>query len=152
MATQLDIPDSQLPKFREIYTNMAQDILDRLASAQREWEDIQPILGQLGIKLGTEGKKTRSRSTEPLIAPIDLSLGYDKNWSWAKKAAYVITIKGKALSAKEIIDILETEFEPTIDRVKAGNSLPSTLSVESTRNNKFSRTNLNGEYIYDVIK
>jgi hypothetical protein len=152
MPVKIDIPDSQLPKMRELYTNMAKEILARMQGLNSEWQELQPILEQLGIDLRIEKpKKRKQEPREPLLHDADVVFGYSVDWGWAKKAAFVIQIKGKPLTAKGIIDILSNEYERNLDVITAGNSLPSTLSVQARKGN-FSRVLENGEYIYDLAK
>jgi hypothetical protein len=146
MPLKVDIPDSQIERAKEFYSSIADDVLGRLTTAYKEWQEIEPTLTQLGLKF--------SLPFATFQAPLSIATpplnGYDKKWSWSKKATYVLKKKGP-LTAKEIVDSLIAEYEPKLSRETALNSIPATLSVDA-RNGKFRReAKEDGEYVYSTI-
>jgi len=143
---KLDIPENQLAVLRDFYEGKAKPIWERLTASQKQWEEIEPMLKQLGISFSE-----KEAANVTAIAPMGNG-GYDKNWSWLRKAEFVLNGQGKNLSSLEIIDVLIENFEPTLEKQKAINSLPATLSVAAKHNKILRHKNENGEYVYEVKK
>ena len=121
-----DVADQVLAKLNEAKKN--------LDSVQNEWNALKPLLHQLGI-LESEAVKV---ALEPLLPRPELI--YDKRWSWAKKAEFVIRIAGRPLPARDIVNTVALKFEPEVSRSLIQNSIPATLSVAS-KNGKFIKIN-----------
>lgn len=141
MPLNLQIPDSQIPAARELYKGIAKEVWGRLQSVKREWDELLPILKQLGLELPPS-----LSATAPTMTILN---GYNTKWSWGKKAKYVI-LKNGPLTAKKIVEILVDQYETNLDTKHVGNNVPATLSVDA-RDGKFKRIEKNGEFVYDIV-
>jgi hypothetical protein len=152
MPLLLEIPESAVPAAKTSFTIAAKDTLARLNTAIKEWESMQPLLKQLDIYIGKPNFPLTAQSSF-LSAEDEADLyleKYDPNKTWVEKARYVIGRAGKPLTAKDIVEELVKKYEPRIDRVRALNSMPASLSV-AAREGRVKRDMLaNGEYEYMI--
>ncbi len=144
---KIDIPDNQIQVLREFYINKAKPIYEKYQASKKQWEEIEPMLVQLGIDKGTF-------STVPARPNVQaeenvLTDGYDSNWPWLKKSEFVLGRKDN-LTSLEIIDVLLREYEPSMEKTKAINSLPATLSMAAKNGRILRHKKDNGEYIYQL--
>jgi len=145
---KIDIPETQVQVLKEFYTNKAKPIWEKFQSFKKQWEEIEPILRQLGIS-----NEFANNPQEQTIFPEKIAekSGYDIKWSWLKKSEFVLGIKGN-LTSLEIIDIIISDFETTMEKKKAINSLPATLSVAAKEGKILRHKKENGEYVYELKK
>lgn len=146
MPLQLNIDDDeQIESLREFFSAKANELNLGIAKRQSELKKINSILAQLGLKGSKLQKNVKAEVTE-----ANPSGDYSSNWTWEQKAKFVLNKRGD-LTAKQIVEIISDEFEPEIDKIKALNSLPATISV-SAINGKLKRyKNANDEYVYAIL-
>jgi hypothetical protein len=172
MSIDLKISESHLPKLKEAYRGIYAEFMSRYIPIINEWNELYPILKQLGIldEMGTPKDKINSQPVaiqavlsgklnEMRDSKLDIfrgnkvplsTNGFQKNWTWAQKATYILEKAGRPMTSKEIAEVLVNEYEKDLNLPTAINSVPATLSV-AAREGKFTRRlNEKGEYEYDI--
>ena len=147
MAKHLEIDDEQEEFIKIAYSNKYDRLTADLMKVQDEINKITPMLIQLGLKAPKVSKPIRTE----MFGNDFLNEDYNPNLTWEQKALWIIN-KRPNCTAKQYVDILIEEFEPTLDKAKATNSLPPTISV-AANNNKLERSkNDNGDFVYSMPK
>lgn len=157
------IPDSELMYMRNMYQKRYEDYRNRLEILIEEGEQLKSIMKALGLEWHppfsneeinyNEIDDNRLRLIE---AAIDFHLKviggdtYSEKMSWLPKCRHVLNIVDIPLTTNEIIEVLIRYFEPTLDRQKAVNSIPATLSVAWKEGKIDRKQNENGEFVYYV--
>ena len=133
----IEIPHSAHEATKRVFKEVAKEVWDRLITAKKnladveaEWNGLKPALNKLGLNLSEEVQQYENFGHQFNVPVIE---NYNSSWSWAKKAEYILTKEGKALSAQAIIDRLIGKYEPKLNRNLAQNSLPATLSADAKR-------------------
>ena len=152
---KIELPDTQVEILRDFYTTKAKPIWDKFQAVKSQWDEMEPVLVQLGILESiTKSKKdavsVNTNKSETVIKNGNNG-GFDINWSWLNKAKFILK-EHTALTSLDIIDVLLKHYEPTLERKKAMNSLPATLSVAAKDNKIHRYQNENGEFVYELKK
>jgi hypothetical protein len=144
MPIQLEIDDEQVEILKEIYSTKASQLSASIAHLQAELQKINPMLIQLGLKTPKLNRSSvrQDTSTDYLNEP------YSDRFTWEQKAMFILSNFGE-MTAKQIIEKLISEYEPNMDKNRAMNSLPATMSVMA-KDEKIERRNENGEYVYSL--
>lgn len=145
---KLEVSEAQVAILRDFYEAKARPIWEKLNTIKKQWNEIEPMLIQLGI-LSNFTDETKKLPSE--LDSITIINPYEIKWSWLKKAEFILAGRGN-MTSLQIIDILIKRFEPTLDQQKAMNSLPATLSVAARDGKILRHKNENGEYVYEVKK
>ena len=61
MALKIDVPESMVESTRKLYREEAKAIIREKAAANKRWEDLKPILRQLGILSEYENGTTEAK-------------------------------------------------------------------------------------------
>lgn len=125
----LNIPESHVAPLKEAYTKIYSTYLEKKAALDHEWSEMEPILKTLGLI----SSATKTFSLKALEATINKG-DYSPSLSWLQKCKAILRIKGKAMTSNELIEAMVGEFETTMNKTSAINSLPATLSVAAKEN------------------
>jgi hypothetical protein len=156
MSVQLHIPDSQLPVVKKAMESAYQELKKRIEPLQKEMEDMEPLLIQLGIIPGKQEYKTSNHvpadfnSWLNIVLPPQPVNGYNRAWRWLQKIEYVLVQAKRAMTSIEIVEEL-SKIDPAESKVRLMNSVPATLSTAFKERKLTRATNERGEYIYDVV-
>lgn len=150
-----NIPESHRAALSVAYRTIYSDFLKRSQPILDEWNILYPTLVELGIIEPKNNQvlptQTGLKNAQDVQSSSDfIPSHYDPTAGWLRKSEYVLKAVGRPLTSLEIIDILIKNYEPTINRDRAINSIPATLSV-AAKDGKINRTkNQNGEYSYSL--
>lgn len=151
MPIKIEIPDSLLPSSKPLIISIATEAAKKLILAESEWVALKPVLKALNVDPNdildgltiADAKHSISGNGQK----VQTGLQYDKTWSWASKAKFVLQLKGP-LTASQIVDSIINEYEPDLTREKAQNSLPATLSMDAAKGRFKRKTNDKGQTVY----
>jgi hypothetical protein len=154
----IQVPGNYATKIREFYKT-------RLAEIENEAIEIRTLLKDLDNSNNSSthnGVTVAMAISQPnnfvVKAPElgDFPKTYNPKWANQKKAQFIIRTKGRALTSREIVDIIVDEYDPNIEGGKS-KFLASMSSVLSGNckdpDGIFTRTkNDIDDYIYNVRK
>ncbi|WP_153796848.1 hypothetical protein [Foetidibacter luteolus] len=142
----IEISDKVSQKLRLILTEQIKSATEKFLTAKMELDELKEALKNLD---GTVVEKRVVNNHIPINIP---SWEYNSKWSWFAKAEFILKNR-PGLTSNEIIDEIIERYEPNLDRQKAVNSLPATLSVAAVKDNKINRfRNDKNEWAYELMK
>jgi len=145
MAIQIEVQEAHAQLLIDFYVGRLKVLRDEILEREKETKEINSIIQKL-------------RKREPQLS---LSNGfhvekpvYSEKWPWVKKVQFALETTDKALTTKEIVDVL-TEYEPSFlfDRKRAVASISSILSSKSGADKEFVRVDSeSGDFAYGLSK
>lgn len=124
------------------------ELLHKISELQNEVNVIDLMLASLYKE---EKESLRKFSVPELELKVLAELDkFNVNWSWRRKAEFVLTAKGDWMTTAEIADDLIKYYQPELTRLLAVRGLSVPLTTMAHIFSK--RTNANGEYEFYVIK
>jgi len=124
------------------------ELLLNIAELQNQVNVIDLMIASLNKE---ENNPNRSFSVSQLEQKVLAEANtFDVNWSWRKKAEFVLTAKGDWMTTAEIADDLIKYYQPELTRLLAVRGLSVPLTTMAHIFSK--RTNANGEYEFYLTK
>jgi hypothetical protein len=145
MPIQIEINDAHVDALIAFYIQRIKALRDEMSIREKELREINTQI----LKLKKSKRDIDESKPEQPNAIIAL---YSDKWPWVKKIKFAIELKGRALSTKQIVDILiEYETGLMFERKKAVASISSVLSTKSGADKEFVKIESDsGEFAYTI--
>jgi len=148
MPIQIEVQDTHAQLLIEFYVQRLKTLRDEIQERERETKEINSTIQRLK-------KKNSNISTQELTDnAVTDKVEYSDKWPWIKKVSFALNFAQKALTTKEIVDVL-SEYEPAFlfDRKRAIASISSILSSRWGTDKEFIRVQSDsGDFAYTVNK
>jgi hypothetical protein len=145
LSIKIEIRKEDAEDLVEFYVEKQKNIKNQMSALEASLKEINGKILELKQILKGEVK---SDASEP---------EYSSKWHWVKKIEFAITVAGRPLTSKEIVDVL-TDYDPSyiVGRKTAIASVSATLSAKSgayEHHKDFVKIPAEwGDYLYDVWK
>lgn len=104
MSVQININDVQANLLKDYYKRRLSEIQSEIGKLTAEIGEIDKFMKQLDKEV---------LSADALSNTTNISINnYQDRWSWVKKAAFLIKESGRALSTRDMVDLIIDKYEP----------------------------------------